>query len=218
MCPRPWVSHDPPICSLLRHKYLIRHYRLSLWGNPNHLGFVASSLREAYGEDKLHILNAKRNSGSFTYDGIELGGERVAQEIEECLDELARSGQIIHQLSVVGYSLGGLVARYAIGLLYHKGYFDRLEAVNFTTFVTPHLGTIAPSDGAQNPRANDFRGADAVGWYAEQSVECARRKNPIDVWSATFHNRLLSQHRKTSAQRAGRPGQHIHAWAGKIQE
>lgn len=142
----------------------------------------------------------------------------MAQEIEECLDELARSGQIIHKLSVVGYSLGGLVARYAIGLLYHKGYFDRLEAVNFTTFVTPHLGTVAPSDGAQNPRANDFRGADAAGWYAEQSVECARSKSPIDVWPATFHNRLLSQHRKTSAQCAGRPGQHIHAWAGKIQE
>jgi hypothetical protein len=66
----------------------------------------------------------------------------VAQEIEETLGELARNGQKIRKLSVIGYSLGGLVARYAIGLLFRKGYFDKLEPVNFTTFVTPHLGAV----------------------------------------------------------------------------
>lgn len=80
-------------------------------------------------EESLHILIAKRNSGNFTYDGVELGGERVCQEIEEELERLVREGRIIKKLSVVGYSLGGLVARYAVGLLYYRGLFNKLEPV-----------------------------------------------------------------------------------------
>jgi hypothetical protein len=51
---------------------------------------------------------------------------------------------------VVGYSLGGLVARYAIGLLYSKGYFQKIKPVNFVTFATPHLGVRTPSKGYSN--------------------------------------------------------------------
>ncbi|KAF2424224.1 lipid particle protein [Tothia fuscella] len=121
-----------------------------LWGNPKHLQYLNSALREKHAEDKLHILVAARNSGSFTYDGIELGGERVTQEIEQTLEDLARKGQIITKISITGYSLGGLVARYAIGLLYHKGWFHKLEPVNFTTFATPHLGVRTPLLGFHN--------------------------------------------------------------------
>jgi hypothetical protein len=127
---------------------------------------VAKALREKHPEENLHILVAKRNSGSFTYDGIELGGERVCQEIEDELDKLARNGQEIKKLSIVGYSLGGLVSRYAIGLLYSRGIFDKIEPIvsntalvsklmadlcqNFTTFATPHLGVRTPLRGWQN--------------------------------------------------------------------
>lgn len=100
-----------------------------LKGNPAHLKFVSDSLREKFAKDQLHILVVKRNAGSFTYDGIELGGERVTREIEETLEELAANGHEIKKISVIGYSLGGLIARYAIGLLYHKGVFKRLEPV-----------------------------------------------------------------------------------------
>lgn len=86
----------------------------------------------------------------MTYDGIEVGAERVAREIEDKLDELSRYGYKITRFSIVGYSLGGLVARYAIGLLYHKGYFDKITPVNFTTFVTPHLGVRTPLTGYSN--------------------------------------------------------------------
>ncbi|KAH0537670.1 hypothetical protein FGG08_005535 [Glutinoglossum americanum] len=120
--------------------YLFRR----LWGNPSHMKYVASALRERYSEERIHILVAKRNSGNFTYDGIELGGERVTHEIEETLEELARNGHEIRKISVIGYSMGGLVARYVIGLLYSKGWFDKLEPVNFTTFATPHLGARNP--------------------------------------------------------------------------
>jgi hypothetical protein len=112
--------------------FLLQYTQLTacrLWGNPNHLEVMARCLRAKHPQESLHILVAKRNSGNFTYDGIELGGERVCQEIEEEIEKLAKAGQEIKKLSMVGYSLGGLVARYAIGLLHSKGFFERITPV-----------------------------------------------------------------------------------------
>lgn len=120
-----------------------------LWGNPNHLSYLATSLRNKHSEEKLHILVSKTNSNTFTYDGIDLGAERVTQEIETYIEELEKDGSKIKKLSIVGYSLGGLVARYTIGLLYSKGWFERIKPVNFTTFATPHLGVKTPLLGVQ---------------------------------------------------------------------
>ncbi|KAG7112922.1 Lipid droplet phospholipase 1 like protein [Verticillium longisporum] len=90
---------------------------------------IAKSLRSQYPSDKLYLLLAKRNSGSFTYDGIERGGERVCAEIEEEIGLIEKRGGSIAKISIVGYSLGGLVARYAVGLLYAKGLLDKLECM-----------------------------------------------------------------------------------------
>jgi hypothetical protein len=53
----------------------------------------------------------------------------VCQEIEEIIEKLAEVGKEIKRFLIVRYSLGGLVARYIIGLLYSKGFFDRIEPV-----------------------------------------------------------------------------------------
>ncbi|CAK7271572.1 hypothetical protein SEPCBS57363_004693 [Sporothrix epigloea] len=119
-----------------------------LWGQPEHLGSVAAALREAYSEDQLHILVAKSNSGYYTYDGIDTGGERVCLEIEDALKTAAAKGAKITKLSVIGYSLGGLVARYAIGLLHAKGVLDTLVCNNFTAFASPFVGARSPARGA----------------------------------------------------------------------
>jgi dienelactone hydrolase len=100
-----------------------------LWGKPEHLRYVSTSLRQRFPEDRLEILVAKRNAGSFTYDGVDTGGERVANEVEEKLEELAKAGHNIKKISVIGYSLGGLVARFAIGLLYSRGVFEKIQPV-----------------------------------------------------------------------------------------
>lgn len=115
---------------------------------------VARRLRAEYPAEKLYILVAKRNSGSFTYDGIELGGERVCREIEEQLEEIKSKGGNIKKISIVGYSLGGLVARYAIGLLYSKDVLDQLECQNFTAFASPFLGVRSPLRGWANQLFN----------------------------------------------------------------
>ncbi|KAL8917883.1 MAG: hypothetical protein Q9208_007706 [Pyrenodesmia sp. 3 TL-2023] len=127
-----------------------------LWGNPSHLSYLAKALREKHPEDKLNILVAKSNSGSYTYDGIETGGERVTQEIETLLQELEHDGAPIKRLSIIGYSLGGLIARYAIGLLQSKGWFDKIQPLNFTTFATPHLGVRTPLRGYHSQLWNAF--------------------------------------------------------------
>ncbi|KAI9890436.1 MAG: hypothetical protein M1814_003920 [Vezdaea aestivalis] len=114
------------------------------------MSYLAKALRDRYDESKLHILIPKANSGNFTYDGVDLGGERVTREIENHLEELARQGEVIKKISIIGYSLGGLVSRYVVGLLYSKGWFDKIKPVNFTTFATPHLGIRTPRRGLHN--------------------------------------------------------------------
>ncbi|KAF9637659.1 protein of unknown function DUF676 hydrolase-like protein [Lasiodiplodia theobromae] len=141
------MGDSAPSRAAANHLCVLVH---GLWGNPNHLSYLTSSLREAYSEDELHILVVARNAGSQTYDGIELGGERITQEIEDELERLARNGQTIRKISIIGYSLGGLISRYAIGLMYYKGWFDKIEPVNFTTFATPHLGVRTPLLGVWN--------------------------------------------------------------------
>jgi esterase/lipase len=60
---------------------------------------------------------------------VDTGGERVANEVEEKLEELAEAGHDIKKISVIGYSLGGLVARFAVGLLYSRGVFEKIQPV-----------------------------------------------------------------------------------------
>lgn len=120
--------------------------------------FVASSLQDKHSEDKLRILIPKSNANNLTYDGVEVGGERVTEEVEEEMSTLLEQGHNVTKISIVGYSLGGLVARYAIGLLYSRGFFDRFEPVNFTTFATPHLGVRSPVLGWRNSAWNALGG------------------------------------------------------------
>ena len=146
-------------------KCIADYYRL--WGNPPHLEYLRASLEERHGKDELRIVVASRNSDTYTYDGIEVGAERVAQEVEEEINSLEKDGIHIRKLSVVGYSLGGLIARYTIGLLYSRGWFDKLEPMNFTTFASPHLGVRAPLRGYHTTAWN-FLGARTLSTSGRQ--------------------------------------------------
>lgn len=114
-----------------------------LWGNPTHMLSIAKTLRAVHPPSSLYILLTTSNAGMHTYDGIHTCGERVCHEIEQTLS-LHPS---LTKLSVVGYSLGGLVARYAIGLLHAQGTLDNLECKNFAAFASPFLGVRSPRGG-----------------------------------------------------------------------
>ncbi|KAG1808683.1 putative serine esterase-domain-containing protein [Suillus subaureus] len=106
-----------------------------MWGNPSHLAHANRIIREVKGEVedgdiKLEVLVAETNKDESTYDGIDWGGERVAEEIRQKTTDLEKE---------VG-SLGGLVARYVIGVLHQSKFFETVQPVNFNTLTTPHIG------------------------------------------------------------------------------
>jgi len=71
---------------------------------------------------------------------VDWGGERVAKEVVDTVKELESGGDHVVRFSATGYSLGGLIARYCIGVLHQQGFFDNVEPLNFNTIATPHCG------------------------------------------------------------------------------
>ncbi|CAL9170029.1 unnamed protein product [Musa hybrid cultivar] len=99
------------------------------------------------------------NSLTLTFDGVDLMGERLAEEV---VLSVVKRRKGIRKISFVAHSLGGLVARYAVGRLYEpittmessldtesrtdksismEGRIAGLEPMNFITFASPHLGS-----------------------------------------------------------------------------
>ncbi|CAG8537351.1 11666_t:CDS:2 [Paraglomus brasilianum] len=120
-----------------------------LWGNPGHLEYFVEQLDEKHG-DQIHILNAKCNTSEYTYDGVDICGERLTEEIMGEYKVLKDRNYKVTKFSIIGYSLGGLVSRYAIGALYDDGFFKEVEPLLFTTFATPHLGIRREDDTTYN--------------------------------------------------------------------
>lgn len=126
-----------------------------LWGNPVHLAHLRETILKAHGDKGVYVLLPKSNKDSFTYDGIEVGAERIMHEIENVISDIravqeAEGKEVkLSKISMAGYSLGGLVARYTVGLLYKNGVLDTLQPINFTTFATPHLGVRTPRTGSR---------------------------------------------------------------------
>lgn len=125
-----------------------------MWGNPDHLAEMHRIITEQYSSDadpdiQLDVLLAQTNRDKSTYDGIDWGGERIAEEILTRVEDIERDGtRKVTRFSAVGYSLGGLLARYVLGVLFTRKFFDSVEPVNFATFATPHFGL---------PRSGSFR-------------------------------------------------------------
>ncbi|KAG7086407.1 hypothetical protein E1B28_002362 [Marasmius oreades] len=108
-----------------------------MWGNPSNLKQLELHASQ---KPEFHVMVAKANSEDSTYDGIDWGGERVAQEVLDEVHALSQEGKAVTRFSITGYSLGGLVSRYVIGILYQKRFFDDVTPVNFSSIATPHLG------------------------------------------------------------------------------
>ncbi|ONK73504.1 uncharacterized protein A4U43_C04F32300 [Asparagus officinalis] len=106
--------------------------------------------------DKVIVHCSERNINKLTLDGVDVMGERLANEVIEVVNRMPE----VKKISFISHSVGGLVARYAIGRLYRPpeeklesdppgGVYDNdsrgtilgLEAMNFITIATPHLGS-----------------------------------------------------------------------------
>ncbi|XP_010693741.2 putative lipase YDL109C [Beta vulgaris subsp. vulgaris] len=106
--------------------------------------------------DKVYVHCSEKNGAKLTLDGVDVMAQRLADEVLEIIKDKPN----LRKISFVAHSVGGLVARYAIGILYQpslcgnvvdsstnnshenaRGTIGGLEAVNFITVATPHLGS-----------------------------------------------------------------------------
>ena len=106
-------------------------------GQGSHLEVMAETLRARFGASALVVTpECYRRTG--TYDGVDVCGERVLVELRG----VVASHPSLRALSLVGYSFGGLVARYLAGALSveRPRPFLGLTPLNYVSFACPHLG------------------------------------------------------------------------------
>ncbi|KAK0553674.1 hypothetical protein OC845_001146 [Tilletia horrida] len=126
---------------------------------------VESQTSESISET-IVVLNSAANVGR-TFDGIDICSYNLLNEIKDQVKALRTTTTAdglpnhISKFSFVGHSLGGLIARFTLGLLENDGFFssvphDQIHDVEdenlrlalgqppqpgiFATFATPHLG------------------------------------------------------------------------------
>eukprot|EP00250_Pteridium_aquilinum_P012776 c20936_g1_i3 orf=209-1144(+) len=125
-------------------------------GSANNWKFAADQFRSKFGSEVLVHCSA-RNAACSTFDGVDVMGHRLAEEVKEVIEESPG----LTKISFIAHSLGGLVARYAIGQLFSppkssapsnleeqdipqsnfsNGTIFGLQPVNFVTVATPHIG------------------------------------------------------------------------------
>ncbi|GAA5891909.1 hypothetical protein JCM8208_002932 [Rhodotorula glutinis] len=145
-------ASSPSPHSAAVHLVVILH---GLFGSPKHVAYLASALeREAAAQlehrsddeagRKLVVLVAQSSglSSAHLYDGIDVCAARVVEEVDAEVERIEQDGAQVERFSMVGYSLGGLVARYAVGLLDSRtpSFFDSARPTSFTTFASPAIG------------------------------------------------------------------------------
>ncbi|KAF8037997.1 hypothetical protein BT93_B0751 [Corymbia citriodora subsp. variegata] len=135
-----------------------------LFGSARDWRYVAKQfLKEHPG--KLVVHCSQSNSARLTFDGVDVLGARLAEEVKL----VRRDRPTVQKISFISHSAGGLVARYAVAKLYGRGpavepteangecgsqepgnhhledenkdKICGLEPGNFITLATPHLGS-----------------------------------------------------------------------------
>ncbi|KAK9931872.1 hypothetical protein M0R45_019128 [Rubus argutus] len=84
---------------------------LSLLNIQAKLELCASDWRYAADQFVKNFLINECNSSRLTFDGVDLMGERLAKEVLAVVSKRSE----VRKISFVAHSLGGLVARYAMG-------------------------------------------------------------------------------------------------------
>ncbi|KAL6636998.1 hypothetical protein ACP70R_024570 [Stipagrostis hirtigluma subsp. patula] len=130
-------------------------------GSAENWRFAAKQFIRKHPEDVV-VHCSGCNSATRTLNGVDVMGRRLADEVISIVERRPE----LRKISFVAHSLGGLIARYAIALLYEsdtqtdsheecdkhavdysgnehtvQGKIAGLQPINFITFATPHLGT-----------------------------------------------------------------------------
>lgn len=171
------------------HLFVLVH---GLWGGPNHMLTIEKSIRELLGRssDSTRVATIRPSSFRFwkTYDGLLLNAERVVSDVLYEIEMIRHNQKSkVTQISFVGYSLGGLISRYAVGILQELGVFDQITPVFFTTFATPHVGVHFYNDTFFDKVANEtgkylFGKSGKEMFLADSDLTLRRMADPGEVW------------------------------------
>ncbi|KAL0477785.1 hypothetical protein AKO1_005218, partial [Acrasis kona] len=137
---------------------------VGLGAGPHDFDKVSSVIEERFCDQNYLILKSKNHKHGKAHSGIDQLGIWFAEQVVSCLrcyDMQIRhvnNGQK-HKVSILGHSIGGLVARYSLGLLFEENsthefvnvfnerYKQFIELRSFFSIVCPHLGTRRNVDG-----------------------------------------------------------------------
>ncbi|KAI3456158.1 hypothetical protein Pfo_012821 [Paulownia fortunei] len=132
-----------------------------IMGSPSDWTYFEAELKRRLGKRFL-IYASSCNMYTKTFTGIDGAGKRLADEVMQ----VVKKTESLKKISFLAHSLGGLIARYAVAVLYtpnvssdqpddiaassatnfetscssNNGLIAGLEAINFITLATPHLG------------------------------------------------------------------------------
>ncbi|RWR96339.1 putative lipase isoform X1 [Cinnamomum micranthum f. kanehirae] len=147
------TKHGPDHLLVLVHGIL---------ASPSDWTYVEAELKRRLGSNFL-IYASSSNTYTKTFTGIDGAGKRLADEVMQVVQKT----ESLKRISFLAHSLGGLFARYAIGVLYSSNPLSSsqsgdlsshntkaensvsssklcsiagLEPINFITLATPHLG------------------------------------------------------------------------------
>lgn len=125
-----------------------------LFGSRWNWDAMVSIMNTKFDLSKTTIMVSRANEFSETYHGIDVCGRRLADEI---LDEVKKNHRL-KRISIIGHSMGGLIARYAIGELFDPNVrtVAGLIPSHFLSLATPHLGCTVNPGPAQVPLLDWF--------------------------------------------------------------
>mmetsp|Transcript_44 Transcript_44/g.88 ORF Transcript_44/g.88 Transcript_44/m.88 type:complete len:438 (-) Transcript_44:49-1362(-) len=183
------------------HCYVLAH---GFVGGENDLVYLRKAILEQAAQHaaatkrvRTVALCADCNEGK-TFDGVRHGGERLASYIKDALTDIIMeevtedNAKPVVKLSVVGNSLGGLYARYAVRSLFLQGHLTlskynvQVEPATFATTASPWLG-IASNTYLPLPRFMES----AIGWTLSKTGKDLCRNSKIVYDMATQEEFLV---------------------------
>ncbi|XP_022994966.1 uncharacterized protein LOC111490554 isoform X2 [Cucurbita maxima] len=123
-----------------------------IMASPSDWTYFEAELKRRLGRNFV-IYASSSNAFTKSFTGIDGAGKRLADEVVQ----IVKKTESLKRISFLAHSLGGLIARYAIAVLYNnsntlsstlngpcnsskRGVVAGLEPISFITLATPHLG------------------------------------------------------------------------------
>ncbi|CDO91759.1 unnamed protein product [Kluyveromyces dobzhanskii CBS 2104] len=121
-----------------KHLFILVH---GLWGNHSHMDSINEMMSKTLDNFDDIVCFKPKNSGHMnSLHGLTVVSYNVLEEINSFVVEYGV--EKFDRVSLIGYSMGGLVARFVIGKMVTqcKEIFEHMQPTIFVTFATPHLG------------------------------------------------------------------------------